>query len=138
MLNNKTKKFVLERSNGICEYCKSPANISSQSFIIEHIIPISKGGTSTLENLALSCQGCNNFKYNKTDGIDNVTGKSYELYNPRKHKWFEHFSWSSDVTEIIGISAIGRVAVNLLKLNRIELQNLRKLLSTVGKHPPLN
>lgn len=133
---NKLKELLFGRANGLCEYCKSPANISSQPFVIEHIIPKSKGGETTENNLALSCQGCNNHKYNKISGIDTVTQEDVKLFHPRNQTWKEYFSWSDDVLEILGINATGRVTVEELKLNRQELKNLRKLLTDVGKHPP--
>ncbi|MDX2285233.1 MAG: HNH endonuclease [Bacteroidia bacterium] len=40
---------------GCCEYCKSQAAFATYSFSIEHIIPLSKGGTHDLSNLALAC-----------------------------------------------------------------------------------
>ncbi len=86
--------------------------------------------------MVLSCQGCNNHKYNKITGIDTVTQEGVELFHPRNQTWTEHFYWSDDVLEILGKNAIGRVTVEELKLNRQELKNLRKLLATVGKHPP--
>lgn len=57
MSSDKLKHITFERANGLCEYCKSPANISSQPFVVEHILPKSKGGQSIQENTALSCQG---------------------------------------------------------------------------------
>jgi len=104
--------------------------------VVEHIIPKSKGGQSTPKNTTLSCQGCNNYKYNKTDGIDNLTGNTANIYNPRKQIWSDHFAWSSDGIEIIALSSTGRVTLNTLRLNRQELQNLRFLLVEAGKHPP--
>lgn len=130
------KQLTYERALGLCEYCKSPANISSQPFVIEHVIPKSKGGQSTQENTALSCQGCNNYKYNKTDGIDILTGKTANIFNPRKQIWSDHFAWSDDGIEIIALSSTGRVTLDVLRLNRQELQNLRSLLAEAGKHPP--
>lgn len=132
----KLKEFVFRRALGLCEYCKSPANISSQPFVIEHIVPKSKGGETVEENTALSCQGCNNYKYNKVSGKDTITDSTVYLFNPRKQKWMDNFKWSDDTTEIIGTSACGRVTSDELKLNRNELKNLRKLLSDAGKHPP--
>lgn len=32
MTANELKDLVIQRANGLCEYCKSPANISSQPF----------------------------------------------------------------------------------------------------------
>lgn len=136
MLLKRIKEKIFDRANGLCEYCKSPANISSQPFVIEHILPKSKGGNTTEANLALSCQGCNNYKYNKTQGFDNLTGNYTNLFNPRQSSWNDNFKWSEDTLEILGITATGRVTIEELKLNRAELQNLRKLLANAGKHPP--
>ena len=136
MLYKELRELIFNRAKGLCEYCKSPANISSQSFAIEHIIPKSKGGKTISENLALSCQGCNNYKYNKITVIDAITNHKAKLFNPRQEKWNENFVWSNDLLEIIGITSTGRVTVDTLKLNRIELKNLRQILTEVGKHPP--
>jgi hypothetical protein len=136
MLLKELKDFVFKRAKGLCEYCKSPANISSQAFVMEHIIPKSKGGKTVSENLALACQGCNNYKYNKLKGTDKLSGKKVTLFHLRKQKWKDNFVWSDDTIEILGISSTGRATVDNLKLNRPELKNLRKLLSELGKHPP--
>ena len=47
------KRHVEARAVGCCEYCRSPACISSQPFSVEHILPKARGGASTEENLAL-------------------------------------------------------------------------------------
>ena len=132
----KLKEIIYRRAGGLCEYCKSPANISPQPFVVEHIKPKSKGGETTEENLVLSCQGCNNYKYNKTNGLDRLTNDLADLFNPRTTNWNDNFKWSDNVLEMIGTTATGRVTVEELKLNRTELQNLRKLLASAGKHPP--
>lgn len=41
-----------------CEYCKEEIHDCS-TFHLEHIIPISKGGTNETHNLAISCGNCN-------------------------------------------------------------------------------
>ncbi len=64
------REKVEARAKKLCEYCLSPLNFSSDPFSIEHIFPIFKGGTNDLENLALSCQGCNGFKSIKTEAFD--------------------------------------------------------------------
>lgn len=136
MLPDHIKKKVYERAKGLCEYCKSPADISTQPFAIEHIIAKSNGGGDETSNLALSCQGCNNHKYNKSEGYDGVTGKMVRLFHPRTDQWVTHFAWDHTTTEILGQSAIGRATIDALKLNRPGLTNLRRLLASVGKHPP--
>ena len=126
------KRLVAERANHRCEYCQSPDAYSPQTFSIEHIIPVSKGGVTALENLAFACQGCNNHKYTKVVGIDLITNQSVSLYNPRLDAWVEHFVWHDDGLELIGISATGRATIATLHLNRQRLINLRRLLLLAG------
>jgi hypothetical protein len=107
-----------------------------QSFSVEHIEPRSRSGLTTSENLAYSCQGCNNHKYNKAKAPDPVSGEQVPLFHPRRHRWREHFAWSEDGTEVLGLTPTGRATVVALQLNREGLVNLRRLLFAAGEHPP--
>lgn len=127
---------VAERARHCCEYCQSQARFATQSFSIEHIVPLSRGGKTDPENLALACQGCNNANYNKTAGHDPATGELVALYHPRKQKWQNHFAWNQDFTLIIGLTPTGRATVETLRLNREGLVNLRRALYAMGEHPP--
>ncbi|MBW4493205.1 MAG: HNH endonuclease [Oscillatoria princeps RMCB-10] len=131
------KKAVGERAKGCCEYCRSQARFAIQPFSVEHIIPKSKGGETALDNLALSCQGCNNHKYNKTEGRDLVSGNIVPLYHPRQQQWSDHFAWNDDFTLIVGLTATGRATVEALQLNREGVVNLRTVLYGIGEHPPV-
>lgn len=131
------KKAVAERANGCCEYCRSQVRFAIQPFSIEHIIPRSAGGETVLDNLALSCQGCNNHKYNKTEGYDPVSGDTVPLYHPRKQRWSHHFAWNDDFTLIIGLTPTGRSTVEALQLSREGVVNLRRVLYAMGEHPPV-
>ena len=51
-------------------------------------------------------------------------------------KWSEHFTWNDDFTLVIGISAIGRVTIEEMQLNREGVINLRRVLFAMGEHPP--
>ena len=135
-LSTALKKVVKQRAGDCCEYCKSQAAFSTQSFSIEHIIPLSKEGTNNPDNLALACQGCNGHKYNKTAGVDPASGNPAPIFHPREQSWEDHFSWNEDFTEIIGLDASGRATVSLLRLNRQGLVNLRRVLFQLGEHPP--
>lgn len=130
------KQAVLERAHGCCEYCKSQARFATQSFSIEHIIPRQLGGETTLDNLALACQGCNNHKYTKTEARDPVSDNVAPLYHPRQQRWHDHFAWNDDFTLVIGLTPIGRATLKALQLNREELVNLRRVLYAMGEHPP--
>lgn len=131
------REAVAERAKGCCEYCRSQARFAMQSFSVEHIIPRSQGGETTLDNLALSCQGCNNHKYNKTEAADPASGETAKLYHPRKQEWKEHFSWGNDFSVVVGLTPTGRATVEALQLNRESLVNLRRILVLFGEHPPV-
>lgn len=135
-VSERTRRKVIERAQGCCEYCRSQARFSPDPFSIEHIIPRSKGGQDDLENLALACQGCNNRKYVDTDAIDPVTGDLVPLFHPRLDEWSEHFAWHESLTLIVGLTSIGRASVEKLQLNRSGVVNLRHLLHEIGEHPP--
>lgn len=131
----KLKDTIIKRAHGYCEYCHSQARFSTQGFSVEHIIPVSCGGETILDNLALACQGCNNHKYTKTTGRNPVNGEMVPLFHPRKQKWQDHFAWSDDFTQIIGLTPTGRATVETLQLNREGLINLRRVLYMMGEHP---
>ncbi|MEZ5043453.1 MAG: HNH endonuclease [Saprospiraceae bacterium] len=130
------KEQVRNRANGICEYCLSQEKFASQSFSIDHVLPEIEGGKGILENLSLACQGCNNFKYTKTNAKDFNSGKMVRLFNPRNDKWLDHFKWNENFTVIIAVSPIGRVTIDALNLNRESLLNQRSLYRAFGIHPP--
>jgi hypothetical protein len=104
-------------------------------FSLEHIIPRSQGATTSLDNIALAYQGCNNHKYNKVNAVDTVTNQLVALFHRRTQRWQDHFTWDERFELIIGLTATGRATVEALQLNRPELINLRKLLYAAGKHP---
>ncbi len=131
------RKKVLEQAQGMCEYCKSPRAYATELFTLDHIIPISKDGSNTANNLAYCCSGCNIFKSDIIVILADNEQEWITLYHPRTQDWSKHFAWSEDYKEIIGLTPSGRVTVELLRLNRNSLKNLREVLVVVGKHPPI-
>jgi hypothetical protein len=129
------RQQVAKRARWRCEYCLSPAAFSTQPFEVDHIVPRSKGGPTSLDNLALSC-GCNGYKAHRTRARDPLTGRRVGLFNPRRQRWSRHFEWSADFLIILSRTATGRATVAALSLNRPELVNLRRILLLIGEHPP--
>ena len=72
----------------------------------------------TAENLALACQGCNNYKYNRVYGTDSVTSEAVPLYHPRTDNWVIHFAWNDRCDLLIGLTSTGRATIVALELNR--------------------
>jgi hypothetical protein len=132
------RALVRERAFACCEYCQAQAKFSHDSFSVEHVIPLSKGGSDNPVNLAWSCQGCNNFKYTAITAYDMVTAEIVNLFHPRLDRWNIHFAWNTDFSKVIGLTPTGRATQDKLQLNRNGLVNLRAVLTAAGHHPPLH
>ena len=130
------RRSVRRNAVGYCEYCICPEFCATQFHSIEHIVPESQGGMSAEDNLALACQGCNGAKYNKTRALDPATRKLVPLFHPRRDNWHEHFAWSPDQLQIIGLTPTGRATISELDLNREGVIRLRLLLTLNREHPP--
>ena len=135
-LNAQQREAVTQRARRCCEYCRSQELYSPDPFSVEHIVPLARGGTHDLENLAWACQGCNSRKYVAIEALDPVTGQTVPLYHLRRDRWWEHFAWNEDDTLIIGLTLTGRATVEKLQLNRLGVVNLRRVLSLMDIHPP--
>jgi len=135
-VTGRQKEIVRQRAGGLCEYCRSQMSFSTHDFSVDHIVPVHRGGESTLDNLALACQGCNNFKYTRTEAADPLSDRLVPLFHPRRHRWGDHFVWSHDSTRILGRTPTGRATIVALQLNRESLVNFRAVLFQAGKHPP--
>ena len=58
--NDNDKQFVYERQKGICRGCKQKLPIKTLE--MDHIVPISRGGSDKPSNLQLLCRSCNGSK----------------------------------------------------------------------------
>jgi 5-methylcytosine-specific restriction endonuclease McrA len=132
----KLKQAVIKRAQGRCEYCQCRADYATETFAVEHIIPLSRGGKTVLGNLALACSGCNGHKYNRLAALDPLSNEIVPLFHPRRDRWQEHFGWNEDYTYIVGLTPTGRATVAALVMNSAAVINLRAVLYATGKHPP--
>jgi HNH endonuclease len=132
------KYQIRQRAQGLCEYCHALEEWQYVRFTIDHIQPRSQGGSDDLNNLALACFHCNRKKYDKTSAIDPKTGIESQLFNPRCHLWAEHFIWSSDQLQLLGLTSIGRATVVALECNRDRLVSIRAADIAINRHPPTN
>lgn len=59
-ISTRTRFEVFKRDNFCCAYCgRTPPNVL---LVVDHVHPVSKGGTSEMDNLITSCVECNQGK----------------------------------------------------------------------------
>ncbi|MCY7374620.1 MAG: HNH endonuclease [Pyrinomonadaceae bacterium] len=135
-ISKELDRQIREMSKNRCGYCLTPQILTSHKLEIEHIFPISKGGTSEKENLCLACRHCNLHKSSKIYGFDAVAAKRIRLFNPNSQNWMEHFVWDKEKTSVIGKTLGGRATVYALKLNDDLQKNARKIWKLTNLFPP--
>jgi len=59
-----SRRGILLRDSGACQYCG--ARLPSKDLTLDHVVPRSRSGASTWENLVACCMPCNNRKGNRT------------------------------------------------------------------------
>jgi hypothetical protein len=124
------RQLVHECANGCCEYCLFPEVASLAPHEIDHIVARKHGGLTEPTNLALSCALCNKHKGSDIASIYPETKDVTPLYHPRKDIWIEHFQLNN--AEFVPLTAIGRVTIKLLQLNRSDRLEERQLLIEAG------
>ena len=133
---DEVRKKVQYHFHNRCAYCQSDQRYVLGVLEIDHIIPLSEGGTSDEENLCLACRLCNGYKASQTSAIDIEFGQEVPLFNPRTQSWSQHFTWSNDGTLLVGKTACGRATISALKLNNKIALMVRQNWVEAGWHPP--
>jgi hypothetical protein len=103
-------------------------------FPIDHVIARQHGGTTTMDNLALSCLHDNVHKGPNIAGIDPVTRRITRLFNPRRDRWHRHFSWKGAL--LLGKTAVGRTTIIVLAMNHPDAVAVRQSLIEERLFPP--
>jgi len=129
------RRRVVARAGGRCEYCQTPQAIVVEMGV-DHVVPESAGGMTDVDNLCLSCVGCNGYKLAFQTAIDPLTGEEVPLFNPRSQDWESHFAWREEGTRLVGRTPIGRATVVRLRMNRERVVQARRLWVAAGWHPP--
>lgn len=76
-----TRANILLRDDETCQYCGKQGH----DLTLDHVIPRSKGGQSTWENLVACCKNCNNRKGNKL--LKDVGMKLVQQPRPLTHEY---------------------------------------------------
>lgn len=126
---------VRELFQNRCAYCQTAESLTVTVFEIEHIVPRSKGGSTTFENLCLACPSCNRYKSDRLIGTLE-SGSECRLFDPHKDSWNDHFGWSVDGTVIVGLNDVADATISTLRMNRPQMTSVRELWVDAGRHPP--
>lgn len=125
---------VEQRAGGRCEYCRMHQSLQGASFHVEHATPRSKGGSDGLDNLAWACPSCNLRKSDRTAAVDPDVGITAPLFNPRRDRWDQHFTWLE--YQVFGVTSIGRATVTALEFNAPRRLLIRQVELAFGLFPP--
>jgi hypothetical protein len=126
---------VARRAAHRCEYCRAPEVAFNLSFEVEHVFPVSRGGSDDDTNLALACRACNLHKADATTGPDGTTGATADLFDPRAGRWADHFAFDPDTGTLTGLTPAGRATVVRLDLNHPLQVAARELWVRLGLYP---
>lgn len=55
-----TDEYLFYRDHAICQYCDKSLTVDEVTF--EHVVPSSRGGTTTWDNIVAACTSCNSEK----------------------------------------------------------------------------
>lgn len=81
-----SRKAILSRDNFTCVYC----GVKASQLTLDHVIPKSRGGKSSWDNLVCSCVSCNNKKDDKTPEEAGLILRN----KPKKPKCLSYMSYA--------------------------------------------
>lgn len=89
ILTKAARSDIYNRDDKRCSICGKPLKYDDVS--IDHIIPISRGGTNAMDNLRCTCEDCNKLKSNRLDdemylGLSNICSIK-ALEDPYNEAW---------------------------------------------------
>lgn len=110
------RKTALKRSGGICACCGK--KLTTKTMTMDHIIPISRGGTNEPENLIALCEDCNKQKGNMLYmpiGYYKAMENRSELLRMERHveAWFSTVKDQFDIERFPLIAPITNVQLSL-------------------------
>lgn len=129
------RRLVIQRANGLCEYCLIHQEDAHFSFHVDHIISRKQRGPTNEANLALACLRCNVAKGTDPGAFIGRPRRLVRLFHPRQDRWEDHFRLSS--ARIVPLTEVAEATVQLLNLNAGDRLLLRRTLIKAGRYPSL-
>jgi len=132
-ISPETRLIVARRANHVCEYCLIAEQDAYFRFQVEHIISGKHGGSSEIDNLALSCVFCNRFKGSDIASVVLGQDQLVRLYHPRNDRWRNHFRLDGVIIE--PLSQIAEATIRILQMNHDDQILERLTLKRRGRYP---
>lgn len=84
------KEKILHKSKGVCAHCGKELDLETMT--VDHVIPLSKGGTNELKNLVALCEDCNRGKCNYVVDPEDYFKYLNWIYLKDLNKYFKEYS----------------------------------------------
>jgi 5-methylcytosine-specific restriction endonuclease McrA len=126
------EQMIRRLASDRCEYCRVPESGARFRHVMDHVIARQHGGTTVIENLALCCGRCNQYKGPNISSIDPDTHQMARLFHPRLDQWPQHFRYERAV--LIGLTPVGRATIVTLRINHPLRIAARQALIETGVH----
>jgi hypothetical protein len=81
-----------------CRWCGTRDH-PSNPLTLDHIVPISRGGRSTLDNLTILCSQCNTFKGDRTWALESLAEE--EALAPPERRWSLRLSGAMSAADLL-------------------------------------
>jgi len=95
----KTRQTIYEKTNYHCYYCGTALN--PENWSVDHIIPISLGGSDELDNLTGACISCNKRKKNHTlesfRTLQSRLNQKIPWFSPDQTKFLERHGFTKHI-----------------------------------------
>ena len=131
-ISSELRATVARRAGSRCEYCRIHEDDAIYAHEVDHVVSRQHGGETVAANLAYACMICNRLKGTNLSSVT-TSGDLVRLFDPRLHKWEEHFRLEGAVIQ--PLSPIAEVTTRLLRLNTAERVVRRGILQQLGRYP---
>lgn len=136
------KRKMLAKSDGACAHCG--VGLTEKTMTVEHVIPLSKGGTNDLSNTVALCKKCNVKKRNiltrPSDYYHHLKKEYLEELDNQLMAYLEKYDWLSmksffklDSYKVVDINGKKPVKRTFVQVQKADLPRLYRFCDTLSK-----